>query len=144
MQTIRLLSGRESRVYESLRRGIMASEIAKALGWDSQRSVYGIIGRLVTLQFVEKEARASGRFNVYRALVDTYEVMENESELQKIRRGSAAITEPFGFIVVTPKIRNYLAERCEHMTRSELAAQSRLPRYIINRELIKMGMDRKD
>lgn len=136
------LSVREGQVYALLCTGMQAKQIAEKLNWGTKySSIYGIIGRLIQMQAVEK---IKGKTTSYRGLLDRYEVVADDQELYKIRREMLQNIEPFQRIEVTAAMRAQILAFYETATRSKLAEMLGVPRYVINRELIRMGLDRKE
>lgn len=135
------LSQRETQVFDLLQSGCLAHEIADKLGFKNS-SVYGIISRLIDLGMVDR--RKEGKHIHYHVLLSRYVMIPDEQELFKIRRALIDSGEPFQTVKLTPSMRQTLESLYENKTRTELASALGVPRYVVNRELIRMGLERKE
>lgn len=142
-----VLSGQESAIYELIRKGIQPTEIAKRPEYQKASSLYTIVERLTTLGFVEKQGK--NRTNYYLPLITEYDIVENKGMRLLLRKKQTVkpmrITdgEPFGKIIVTFEQKTRIFELCiSGKKTSMISKELGLPRYVINREIIHLGINR--
>lgn len=125
------LCTKELEVVKLLERGMRPSEIAKQVHIIPS-SLYSIIYRLRKLKIVEKRTES------YRVLTHDYLVIDDPVDLLNLRRRHVETSpEPYASVVLTDRVKQYI-EKHVQTPRSELATALGLPKYIVNREIIKM------
>lgn len=125
------LCTKELEVVKLLERGMRPSEIAKQ-AHIIPSSLYSIIYRLRKLKIVEKRTES------YRVLTHDYLVIDDPVDLLNLRRRHVETSpEPYASVVLTDRVKQYIETHVQ-TPRSELATALGLPKYIVNREIIKM------
>lgn len=142
-----ILSGQESKIYELIRSGIQPSEIAKMAEYRKISSLYTVVERLTTLGFLKKK-KLENRTNHYQPLISEYEIIENKglrlrSRKKQIELKPVILTldEPYGNFQATKEQQKRIFELCMSGKKtSVISSELNLPRYIINREIINLGI----
>lgn len=131
-----ILSSRESAVYELLKQRVRPVEILRRTGL-SNSTLYDIIKRLVEMNFVQKRQRE------IIPLVVSYETNNETSVLYRMRIEQSKLpnVDPFEKVTLTASIEAFLRDNF-HLKRSEIVNSTGLPRYVINRELMRMNLDK--
>lgn len=146
-----ILSGQESAIYELIRKGFQPSEIAKRAEYHKASSLYTIIQRLTTLGFLDKQ-RLGVRSNYYLPLIEEYDIIDNKSMRLLLRKNDvdevvkpATIMdgEPYEHLKATKAQRIKIYDLCmKGKKTSVIAKEVNLPRYVVNREILSMGINR--
>lgn len=143
-----ILSEHESKIYELIRVGIQPTDIAKLAGYHKASTLYTIVQRLTTLGFLEKKI-SKNRVALYEPLITEYEVMDSKG-LRLLSRNrhmlrpipfAAVADEPYGKIQVTNAQRRLIFDlRMSGKRTSVISAALGLPRYVVNKEIIYLGI----
>lgn len=132
------VSPTEAQIIDCLLQGLMPKQIQSRLG--IHRLVYHrSLQRLLEMEIIIKIRR--GKFQVNRR----YEI-GSESEIQRLRSkfNPPTAIHPVFKVEVTPEIRRKIRIHYEHndrIIRSQLAKSLGIPRYLLNLEVINMGLD---
>lgn len=138
------ISERESQIIELLRIGEKPHRISVKLN-KPIGSLYATLNRLIYLGFVKKLG-----YVTYVPLIENYEISD-ENTLKRMRYEKLSYStfdtiHPVFPVEVTPSIRSeiekyYIQHRNQRIIRSELVKALGIPRYLLNVEVISMGLE---
>jgi hypothetical protein len=142
-----ILSVQESQVFELIRAGIQPSDIAKRPEYRKRSSLYTTIQRLTSLGYLEKNKSEKHHLVSYRTLISEYEVVEGRGirarrSLIKHPVLTTIPDEPFNSLIVSKEQKVKIFELCIRGEKTSMISHTlRLPRYIVNKEIINMGIE---